>query len=261
MKIIKTLFTALAIIGFYTLSAQVTINTDGSAADGSAMLDLKSTDKGFLPPRMTEADRIAISNPVAGLVLWCTDCGPNGELQVYNGTAWTNMIGGEALNNLAIGAYHQGGVIFYLDGNGGGLVCAPYDQNEEPGIQWWNGEYTLTGATGILIGTGQANTIKIINGQGEGTYAATVCDNLTIDTYSDWFLPSRNELNEMYLNKTIIDSTSIAVGGTAFVITSTYYWSSSEYYNINAWRQAFYDGYQNYFNKDYTYRVRAVRAF
>ena len=96
MKTLKTLFLAVALIASYTLTAQVAVTTDGSSADGSAMLDVKSTDKGFLPPRMTQTQRDAISAPATGLVVYCTDCGDNGELQVYNGTTWTNMIGGEA---------------------------------------------------------------------------------------------------------------------------------------------------------------------
>jgi uncharacterized protein (TIGR02145 family) len=74
----------------------VGINDDGTSPNGSAMLDVKSTTKGFLPPRMTYADRNAITGAPAGLIIWCTDCGASGELQVYNGTAWTNMVGGGA---------------------------------------------------------------------------------------------------------------------------------------------------------------------
>ena len=76
------------------LTAQVGINT--STPDPSAILDLSSTNQGFLPPRMTGAERDAIVSPAAGLQVWCTNCGPNGETQVYNGNVWTNMIGGTA---------------------------------------------------------------------------------------------------------------------------------------------------------------------
>jgi hypothetical protein len=89
--ILFAIFTAVA-----GMAQSVGINADGSSANASAILDLKSTTKGFLPPRMTLAQRSAISSPVAGLVLWCSNCG-NGELQVYNGIEWTNMLGGTAL--------------------------------------------------------------------------------------------------------------------------------------------------------------------
>ena len=68
------------------------------ALDTSAVLDVASTTQGFLPPRMTQAQRDAIHLPAAGLIVWCTDCGPGGELQVFNGTAYTNMLGGPAIS-------------------------------------------------------------------------------------------------------------------------------------------------------------------
>ena len=74
------------------VQAQVGIGT--TTPNSSAVLDVTSTSAGFLPPRMTAIQRNAISGPSAGLMIWCTDCGTNGELQVYNGTSWTNFIGG-----------------------------------------------------------------------------------------------------------------------------------------------------------------------
>lgn len=69
----KYLFLLLfAFISVY-VSAQVTINTDNSLPDPSAMLDVNSTTKGFLPPRMTTAQRTAIASPAAGLTIFNTD--------------------------------------------------------------------------------------------------------------------------------------------------------------------------------------------
>jgi hypothetical protein len=62
----------------------------------SAAVEINSTTTGFLPPRMTLSQRLAIANPVAGLIIWCSDCGDSGEFQVYNGTTWTNLTGGAA---------------------------------------------------------------------------------------------------------------------------------------------------------------------
>ena len=59
-------------IASYTLTAQVAVNTDGSSADGSAMLDIKSTEKGMLMPRMTQAEIEAITSPAYGLSVFCT---------------------------------------------------------------------------------------------------------------------------------------------------------------------------------------------
>ncbi len=72
MKKITLLLFAIALIVSYSLTAQVAINADGSNSEGSAMLDVKSNNKGFLPPRMTKAERDAISSPVDGLVIFNT---------------------------------------------------------------------------------------------------------------------------------------------------------------------------------------------
>ncbi|NQV02027.1 MAG: hypothetical protein HQ542_05245 [Bacteroidia bacterium] len=70
----RTLFLSVIIlIACYTATAQVAINTDGTAADNSAMLDIKSDSMGLLIPRMTAAQRGAISNPDTGLLIFQTD--------------------------------------------------------------------------------------------------------------------------------------------------------------------------------------------
>ena len=82
--------------------------------------------------------------------------------------------------------------------------------------------------------------------------AKTACEELILNGYSDWHLPSKEELNLVYVNLK-----QVGVGGFA----SNAYWSSTENANGNAWSQNFGSGYQNYANKNYTYSVRAVRAF
>ena len=129
--------------------------------------------------------------------------------------------------SLAIGDIHQGGIIFYLDGNGGGLIAAPSDQST-------NAEFGCFGAYirayGTDIGTGAQNTIDIEAGCTTPVTAADICANLTIGGYSDWFLPSKDELNEIYLNigqgsKRQNKRGLGNVGGFANAV----YWSSSEY--------------------------------
>jgi len=91
----KQFFTFLALVVFTaTTYAQVGIGT--TIPNPSAALDITSTTQGFLPPRMTAAQRNSISNPPAGLMLWCSDCGANGELNVFNGTAFTAIDGSAA---------------------------------------------------------------------------------------------------------------------------------------------------------------------
>ena len=83
---------SVAILLIFSLSspAQVGINTDGLSPDNSAMLDVKSTVKGLLPPRMTYVQRNAIQNPVEGLMVFCTNCNSDGTggVSVFQGGSW-----------------------------------------------------------------------------------------------------------------------------------------------------------------------------
>jgi hypothetical protein len=74
-----------------TSYAQVGVGT--TSPNASAVLDVTSTSKGLLPPRMTHAQKIGITSPVAGLMVWCTNCGTTGQMQVFNGSEWTDMVG------------------------------------------------------------------------------------------------------------------------------------------------------------------------
>jgi len=150
---------------------------------------------------------------------------------------------------LQVGQSYQGGIIAYVDDTGKhGLIAAPEDQS--PGILWWNGSFIVTGATGTMIGTGKENTAKIVQAQGQGNYAAKLCADLVLDGYSDWFLPSFNELDVLYRNRDAIGMFSSGV-----------YWSSSELNSNYAWYQTFSGGGQGSNGKENTGRVRAVRAF
>jgi hypothetical protein len=87
----------------------------------------------------------------------------------------------------------------------------------------------------IAIGTGKTNTTAIINQPGHTASAAKSCDTLVFNAYGDWFLPSKNELNAMFIN--LHDkSEESRLGGFD---TDSYYWSSSEVLDTTAWAQAF----------------------
>ena len=154
-----------------------------------------------------------------------------------------------------------GGLIFYDKGSysdGWQYLEAAPASTEWTGKQW--GSYkTKIGGTGTGIGTGQSNTTTIVtwlNSQGEAGKATQFCDALVVEnngvTYSDWFLPSKVELNLMYENLHLEGVGSFA---------GNYYWSSSEYDDYFAWSQYFYDGTQYGILKGGTLWVRAVRAF
>ena len=148
-----------------------------------------------------------------------------------------------------------GGLIFYDKGSVSDgwryLEAAPSDQSTS--AEWGCYGTLISGADGTAVGTGEQNTIDIETGCTISGTAADICANLSLGGYSDWFLPSRDELNLMYVNLKLF-----GVGG--FV---DYYlgWSSSEGNANFAWYQGFYFGDQYYQYKYATGRVRAVRAF
>ncbi len=257
-QILSVLFIAnICLMSF----SQVGIGT--TAPNTAAVLDLTSTTQGFLPPRLTYDQRLNMPTPIAtGLMIWCSDCGHDGQIQVFNGQIWTNMAGGLAsVPPSAVGDFRDGGVVFYVDpeDNTHGLICAIEDQST--GIQWYNGTNMVTNADGILIGTGKANTELIIAAQGptETDYAAGLARAYRGGGYSDWFLPSKQELNHMRIQMNYINATAQAHGGDAFVEND--YWSSTEESITQAFRRSFIFGDDNGQNKSSKRHVRAVRTF
>ncbi len=104
----KVIAVIAMLICSYVLEAQVGIGT--TTPDASANLDVSSTTKGFLPPRMTIAQRSAITNPAQGLMIYCTNCGANGEPEYFNGSTWLNMAGNATAKaiptvSISIGSY------------------------------------------------------------------------------------------------------------------------------------------------------------
>lgn len=167
-----------------------------------------------------------------------------------------------------VGDFAQGGVVCYVDESGQhGLVVA---KNDLPTVRWFAGTYGKTRADGNGIYAGAANTTIIIPaqisiGDDGNPYAAAACNELQITegtiTYSDWYLPTKAELELIGANYTIIDATATANGG-ANLLTSPY-WSSNEANNTDANAVVITPGGTSILtiNKAATFEIRAVRRF
>ena len=118
-----------------------------------------------------------------------------------------------------------GGIVFYIDSTGqSGLVAALDDVGS---IQIWgcHGTY-IEGAGGLEIGTGYENSINIAQGCTESNIAAKVAlDYESIEGFTDWYLPSKFELYEMYYSIGQGAANNLNVGNFSY----SYYWSSSQY--------------------------------
>ena len=213
---------------------------------------------------VTDATSVTIDNGIGSVALTGTFAVNPTTTTTYTLTA-TNSAGSVIATctvtvnpaAVAVGNSYGGGIVAYILQRGDpgydanvqhGLIAATADQST--GIQWYIGSSLVTGATGTAIGTGQANTTAIVTIQGAGSYAAQLCNDLTVGSYSDWFLPSKDELAKLYIER-------VKIGNFA----SDGYWSSSENNAFYAWYQNFYNGSQSGYSKYYTSRVRAVRAF
>jgi hypothetical protein len=156
----------------------------------------------------------------------------------------------------AIGQSHEGGIIFYIDGTWEhGLICTANDLGN--GASWQLQPVFATNVKQIAVGTGQTNTNELVSILGEGVYAAKLCDDLVLNGFSDWFLPSKDELALMYSN---LAGTGI---GNFTAEMGIYYWSSSEIDENNVWTVSFYNfapgPWAN--TKINQFPIRAVRAF
>ncbi len=240
--------TILSLLFFIiTANAQnVGVGTTSPAA--SAQLDVNSTTKGFLPPRMDSTQRNAIVAPASGLTIYNTTIK---AFQIYNGTAWYSTVH-------FIGERYGGGIVFYVYDNGQhGLIAATVDQGTTANL-WFNGITEKTGTTGDGLNAGIMNTAMIIASQiadnPSGNFAAKLCADQSVTvggiTYGDWYLPSKYELSLLFLQQ-------VVVGG----FSNYLYWSSTEVDASYAWAWDFeYAG--EYSGLKYSgFRVRPIRAF
>ena len=251
-------------------SANQVLSTTGSGTLAWTTLDagtlsgttLKSTitgssltSVGTITSGVWSATAVAVQKGGTGL----TSVGTNGQVLSSNGTSivWTTPSTGDTHS---IGESYGGGIVFYVyDGGKHGLIAATSDQST--GIRWYGGSFTNTRARADGVGAGFKNTAIIIANQGAvdgNAFAATVCNEYSVTaggvTYGDWYLPSRHELNLLYIQKV-----AGTVGG--FATNNVLYWSSTEENASYAGVQNFTDGVQSIDGKLFTNYVRAIRAF
>ncbi|MDC0007430.1 DUF1566 domain-containing protein [Winogradskyella sp.] len=217
MKQIFTLIAALVLTA--TTYAQVGIGT--TIPDASAALDIASTTKGLLIPRMTAEKRDAISSPATGLMIYQTD-GTVG-FYYYNGSSWSEVAATSKTYSVNTFYAELGGYVIQISPNGKhGLVVAMQNQ----GISnWYEANDLLSNAS---------------NHDADGK------------EFSDWRLPTKRELNLMYV---------VYSNGNGASLNANFYWSSTEADNNGVWNQFFSSGIQSPSTKDYADGVRAVRAF
>ena len=169
----KQIFTFLAAV-VLTASTYAQVGIGTTDPNGSAALDITSTTKGLLPPRMTTDERDLITSAAKGLIVFNTTLN---TLQINEGDAATaNWVSLSSADTHAIGDSFGGGIVFFVyDGGQHGLIAATTDQSAS--IRWYGGSYTNTRARADGIGAGLNNTAIIIANQGPvdgNAFAATV---------------------------------------------------------------------------------------
>ena len=214
----KQFFTLLAaVVLTATTYAQVGIGT--TTPDASSALDITSTTKGLLIPRMTETQRDAISSPATGLMIYQTD-GTVG-FYYYNGSSWSEVAATSKTYSVNTFYAELGGYVIQISPNGKhGLVVAMQDQ----GSSSWYGANDLSSNPSNHDADGKE--------------------------FSDWRLPTNRELSLMYV---------VYNNGNAASLNANDYWSSTEYDSNNAYNRSFYGGGQGFLksNTYYVRAVRA----
>ena len=243
------LFVFFLAAGLNQALSQVSVNTNGAPPNSAAMLDVQSTNKGILIPRIDFNNRPNPAPP--GLMIFVTANGPvgNNALYIYDGTGWS-MVNSTPIS-FSMGQHIGGGVVFYVDQTGNhGLISSTVDESI---YALWGCFGTLIGpgAEHMELGTGDTNTTAIVNGCSDPGIAAKICDTLTLNGYTDWYLPAIIELDSMYVHRDTIGNFS----------PTAWYWSSTEINVTGAYFKNFYNGTSPGTTKAYGTNIRCIRKF
>jgi len=188
-----------------------------SATNGSGTLSFSITSQ--TPTGALSIDPSTGELTVADAALFDFETNPviTANISVVDAINTATAIATINLNNVAeIGDFNFGGVVFWLDGSGGGLVCAVEEQTSS--IRWDNpsGPVTPSPGTDTILGSGSTNTDIIIMHEGavETSYAAGIARAYNGGGFNDWFLPSVDEVAEMNNNKAVINTIATSNGGS-----------------------------------------------
>jgi hypothetical protein len=148
-----------------------------------------------------------------------------------------------------------GGIVFFNKGNStsGWQYLETATSDQSTGLSWGCTGLSIPG-TQLAVGSGEANTSLIVAGCNEDSFPAKICDNLSLGGQTDWFLPSRDELNLMYKNLHTNNQGNFS---------DSFYWSSSEDGASHAGSLSLTSGSagNGSMPKHLTLYVRAIRAF
>jgi len=202
-----------------------------------------------------------------------------GEMLYWDGSAWQPVAPGTDNQTLtfcygkphwgtcpapSVGTTTSGGIVAYIlqPGDPGydpavthGLVLAPTDLT--PDLVAW-GPMGILAGTSNAFGTGLANTAAAATAIGTGNYATILCNNLTLNGYSDWYLPSMEEMEKIWNNRALLGAAGFNIGEFSFYLTSSEFPNDRENW---VYVYDFTGGPVGIVPKAATHRARAVRSF
>src|SRR5690554_566777 len=207
---------------------------------------------------ITETDPIFGASVASGITGTDTTNWNNKQDQLVAGTNITivgntiSATGGGSTNNFYLGQDTLGGIVFYIyigsDGNQHGLIV-----NKNESTAQWQSSGTTTNATRSWDGVYNTGLMT-------SSPAANYVNGLTDGGFTDWYLPSIDELSILWHNRFHANN-ALNAGGFTLLSNTVLYWSSTEDSATDALCFLFNRGYSSSYGKSYTYSVRAVRAF
>jgi hypothetical protein len=251
----------------YVAGSKVTGNITGNAANVSGTVAVANGGTGATT---LASNQVLLGNGTSAIQTVAP--GTSGNVLMSNGTTWVSSSNTSDNTTHTVGESYGGGIIFYVyDGGKHGLIAATSDQSSDAKWDLSKGNETRAKANGI--GAGIRNTTTIIisseisqrksfkdNGWSFDSedFAAVICNeysksetvNSLETTYGDWYLPSKYELNLLYLKRTTVGN-----------FAADKYWSSTESDEDKAWTINFSTSSNSTDDKTYKNRVRAIRNF